>query len=93
MISAEVIKGVHELLENRGVAPKEGERLGDFVARGLGVSARQSEVLLQSLHDGHSIEDAIRAAEVDPSFVGNELLVQIARAVGSALGRIASHST
>ena len=62
MISAEVIKGIHELLENRGVALKEGERLGDFVARGLGVSAHQSDVLLQSLHDGYPIEDAVRAA-------------------------------
>jgi hypothetical protein len=90
MISAEVIKGVQELLENRGVSPKADERFGDFVSRGLGISARQSEVLLQSLHDGDTVEEAIQAAEIDSNSVNGDLLVQIARAIGSALGRIAA---
>ena len=33
MISAEVIKGVSELLEQRGLEQKTGERFPDFVAR------------------------------------------------------------
>ena len=45
MISAEVIKGVKELLEAQGVVQKSDERFGDFVARGLGISARQTEIL------------------------------------------------
>ena len=35
MISAEVIKGVQELLEGHGVQQGEGEPFADFVARGL----------------------------------------------------------
>ena len=90
MISAEVIKGVQQLLAERGVLPKADERFGDFVSRGLGVSARQAEVLLQSLHDGDTVEEAMRAADIDSNSVSEDLLVQIARAIGSALGRIAA---
>ena len=89
MISAEVIKGVQELLEGRGVQQRPGEPFGDFVARSLGISARQTEILLDTLHDGHDVEDAIRAAEIDPTAVGDGLLVQLARAIGTALGRVA----
>ena len=89
MISAEVIKGVKELLEGHGVQQRPGEPFGDFVARGLGISARQTEILLDTLHDGHDVEDAIRAAEIDPTAVGDGLLVQLARAIGTALGRVA----
>jgi hypothetical protein len=90
MISAEVIKGVKELLEAQGVVQKSDERFGDFVARGLGISARQTEILLDSLHEGHSVEDAMRAADIVPTEVSEDLLVQVARAIGAALGRVAS---
>jgi hypothetical protein len=88
MISAEVIKGVQELLEGRGVQQRPDEKFGDFVARGLGISARQAEILLDALHDGHDVEDAARAAEIDSTAVGGDLLVQLARAIGIALGRV-----
>jgi hypothetical protein len=90
MISAEVIKGVKELLEAQGVVQKSDERFGDFVARGLGISARQTEILLDSLHQGQSVEDAMRAADIDPTAVSEDLLVQVARAIGAALGRVVS---
>jgi hypothetical protein len=57
MISAEVIKGVQELLVERGVEQKADEKFSDFVARGLGISARQTEILLESLHDGKDVDD------------------------------------
>ena len=88
MISAEVIKGVQELLEGHGVHQRAGEPFGDFVARGLGISARQTEILLDNLHEGHDVEDAIRAAEIDRTAVGDGLLIQLARAIGMALGRV-----
>ena len=59
-----------------------------FVAGGLGISARQTEILLDALHDGNDVEDAIRAAEIDPTAVGDGLLVQLARVIGTALGRV-----
>jgi len=46
MISAEVIKGVQELLEERGIHKEGDENFSDFVARELDISDRQAEVLL-----------------------------------------------
>jgi len=88
MISANVVNGVHELLEERGIRTKPDETFGDTVARALGISSRQSEILLESLHDGASIEVAVATAEIDTSHLEPDLLVQIARAIGTALGRV-----
>ena len=89
MISAEVIKGVEQLLQERGGRQGPNERFGDFVARELGIPPNQAEILLASLHDGNSVEQATRAAGIDPAALNQDLLVQVARAIGSALGRIA----
>jgi hypothetical protein len=88
MISANVIKGVHELLEQRGIHPKPDEAFGDTVARALDISARQSEILLERLHAGASVDEAAAAAEIDVSQVPEDLLVRIAIAIGTALGRV-----
>jgi hypothetical protein len=34
------------------------DRLGDTLARALGISSKHAEVLLESLHDGGSVEEA-----------------------------------
>jgi hypothetical protein len=88
MISANVIKGVHELLEQRGIHPKPDETFGDTVARALDISAHQSETLLEHLHDGASVEEAVAAAEIDVAQVPGDLLIRIAIAIGTALGRV-----
>jgi|SRR5579872_4984025 len=88
MINANVIKSVHELLEERGIRTKQGETFGDMVARALGISSRQSEILLESLHDGASIDVAVATAQIDTSHLEPDLLMQIARAIGAALGRV-----
>ena len=90
MISAEVIKGVQDLLEGRGIEQRPQEKFGDYAARGLGISARQAEVLLDSLHDGDTIEEAVRKADIDSASVSEDLLFQVARAIGSAMGRAAA---
>ena len=91
MISAEVIKGVQQVLGGEhGIHQQVDERFGDFVARGIGISARQADVFLASLHGGGTAEEALLAAEIDPSTVSSELLSKVARAIGVALGRIAS---
>ena len=89
MISAEVIKGVQELLEDCGIHQNPDENFGDFVARGLGISAHQAEALLEALHDGHTVEESARIARVDPATCKPDLLNQLARAIGSTLGRLA----
>jgi hypothetical protein len=88
MISANVIKGVHELLNERGIQPKPDEAFGDTVARALGISSSQSEVLLEALHDGSSVEEAAAKAGIDSSQIPGDFLVRIATAIGAALGRI-----
>jgi hypothetical protein len=88
MISANVIKGVHELLDQRGIRPKPDETFGDMVARALDISARQSEILLERLHDGASVDEAAAAAEIDIAQIPGDLLVRIATAIGTALGRV-----
>ena len=89
MISSHVIKGVQELLEERGIHKKPEENLGDFVARELGISDHQAELLLQSLHDGCPVEEAIQRAHIDRAAGERDLLIQIARAFGSTLGKLA----
>ncbi len=87
MISAEVIKGVQELLEDQGVTQNTGERFGDYVARGLGITGAQAEALLSALHDGADVDAAARTAGIDTSAVNHDLLTRFARAIGSTLGR------
>ncbi len=89
MINAEVIKGVQELLEGCGVHQRQGENFGDFVARGLGISGHQAEGLLEALHDGHTVEESVQIAGIDATACKPDLLNQVARAIGSTLGRIA----
>jgi len=88
MISSEVIKGVQELLKERGVHKKPDENLGDFVARELGISDHQAQMLLESLHDGKSLEEAVHIAAIDPATAGKDLLIRIARAFGATLGKL-----
>ena len=88
MISANVIKGVHELLEEHGIRPKQDEPLGDTVARALDISPRQSEVLLEALHDGASVQAAAAAAGIDTTRIQGDLLIRIATVIGTALGRV-----
>jgi hypothetical protein len=90
MINAPVIKAVQELLQDRGIAQRQNERLGDYVARGLGISAAQAETLLEALHEGCTIEEAQRRAGVEALGANGGLLTAIAQTIGSALGKIQS---
>jgi len=90
VITGQVIKGVEELLRERGVHLQNDERLGDTVARELGISPAQAEKLLETLHDGGTVEEALRAADVSSlDAPHSELLNDVARKIGAALGRLA----
>ncbi|MDZ4796774.1 MAG: hypothetical protein SGI92_01325 [Bryobacteraceae bacterium] len=89
MITANVIKAVHETLQERGIEQRPDERLGDYVARGLGVSDAKAEAFLQYVHDGDSAEEAKQKAGIETADPQNTLLIDIARVIGTALGRIA----
>jgi len=89
MITGQVIKGVEELLRERGVHMQGDERLGDTVARELGITPAQAERLLETLHDGGTVEEAIIAAGVPLlNAPHSELMNDIARKIGTALGRL-----
>lgn len=58
MINPNVVKAVQELLTDRGVEQREGERLADYVSRGLGLSEGDTAAFLERVHDGWSVEEA-----------------------------------
>ena len=89
MINAPVVRAVHDLLRERGFEQGPDERLGDFVARGLGISASQAELFLACVHEGASVEEAKARAGIDIEAGQQSLLIDIARAIGVALGRVA----
>jgi hypothetical protein len=90
MVSAEAIKGVNDLLRERGIEQKPGERVVDYVARGLRITAQQADVLLIAMHSGESVDEAVVLAGIDPASIADrDLLTRLARAVGSALGHLA----
>ena len=89
MITANVVRAVEELLKERGIEQKEGERLGDYVARGLDLTETEAAAFLEYVHEGDTVEEAQRKAgiTVDGGPRGT-LLTDIGRAIGTALGRI-----
>ncbi len=89
MISAEVIKAVERLLVERGYQPPPDQRLADYLADKLNISAHQTDVFLSTLNEGFDIEQAKAAAEIDELPHHSPLLSEIARAIGTTLGRLA----
>ena len=90
MISAEVEVAVQQLLHGRGLKQREGEKLGDFIARGLGISPKQANGFLAALNDGSSVEEAQLIAGIESSIPEMPLLVDIGRTIGTALGKVAA---
>ena len=88
MITANVVRAVQDLLKERGIEPKEDERLGDYVARGLGVSDAKAAAFLEYLNEGVSAEEAQAHAGIEVGAPSQKLLNDIARAIGVALGRV-----
>ena len=88
MIHAETVKAVQELLRDRGIEQHENESWGDYVARGLGVSAGQAEAFLEALHEGCTVEEAVRVTGISAPAGNSAVLKEIARTVGTALGKI-----
>jgi hypothetical protein len=88
-VDANVVKAVQELLIDRGIKQASDESVGDYIARGLGVSDAKAQAFIEALHAGATVEEAKAQAGIDLGDSGNTLLIDIARAIGSALGRIA----
>ncbi len=87
MITAPVLNAVQQLLHERGIEKRTGERLGDYVARGLDITRAQADTLLEALHENKTLEEAQAEAGIVPG-ASSGLLADIARAIGKALGHI-----
>ena len=87
-IDANVVKAVQELLINRGIEQRPDESVGDYIARGLGISDAKAQAFIEYLHGGASIEEAKTRAGIEIEGTAHTLLIDIARAIGSALGRM-----
>jgi hypothetical protein len=90
MISVEVEAAVSRLLHERGLKQLPGEKLGDFVARGLDITPKQAHDFLAALNDGKTIEDARLIAGIESSSRQAGLLEEIGRTIGAALGKVAT---
>jgi hypothetical protein len=88
MINANVMKAVGEVLESHGIPLQPDERMPDALARALGLSDAQTHRWLEALGEGCTVEEAnARVGVADHR--DQPILVAVARAVGTALGRIA----
>ena len=92
MITAQVEVAVRNLLQDRGLKQLPNENLGDFVARGLGITAKQANAFLAAINDGNTIEEAQSMAGIESGLPQGGLLVEIGRAIGAAIGKITAKS-
>jgi hypothetical protein len=88
MITGNFVKAVQELLQERGIEQRSGERLGDYVARGLGISDAQADAFLEAVHDGATVEEAEAQVGITVETAHRGLLTDIAATIGTALGRL-----
>ena len=89
MIDPNVLRAIGEVLESHGVTPRTGERLADAVSRVLGTSDSETQRWMEALSEGCTVEEANRRAGIASHKAPDDLLVSIARAIGSALGKVA----
>ena len=90
MINPNILKAVHELLQERGIDQKQNESLSDYIARGLDLSDGETVRLLEALDSGMTIEEAQKAAGATLSSDHQGLALSIPRAIGMALGKLTS---
>ena len=84
MIEPMTIKATQELLTENGIEKREGERWGDYIARGLGLSDAEAQRFLEAIDQGQTVEEACAAAGITT----NESLVGFAQKLGNALGKL-----
>lgn len=61
MVEAITVKAVQELLQEKGIEQLPNEPIGDYLARGLGITDAQAQAFLQAIDEGKTIEQALSA--------------------------------
>jgi hypothetical protein len=92
MINPNVVRAVHELLQEKGITQREDEHLDDYIARGLGVSKDKVEIFLEALRAGKTTEDARAEAKIGAE-VPADFLTKFAKEIGATVGRLQSTLT
>jgi len=88
MINANVMRAIGEVLESHHVTPRPGEHIADTVARALDLSDFQVNQWFDALIEGCTVEEANLRVGI-ASHRNEALLVEIARAIGAGLGKLA----
>jgi hypothetical protein len=89
MIHPNVTRAIGEVLETHSIKPTPNERMADAVARALNLSNAEAERWLEALSDGCPVEEANARAGIATHRGDEPLVVAIARAIGTALGKVA----
>jgi hypothetical protein len=87
MINANVMKAVGETLESHGIRLQPGESVPDALARALNLNDTETHRWIELLSQGSTVEDANAQVGI-ADHRDRPLLVTIARAVGTAVGKI-----
>ncbi|MEI9811742.1 MAG: hypothetical protein WDO18_03305 [Acidobacteriota bacterium] len=87
IVADEVSRCVNQVLAERGIELEGDETFADLVARMLKIPNKQSQVFLESLYNGATVEQACTAVGIDSAIIQNDALIEAAQAIGIALGR------
>ena len=93
MIETMTLKAVQKLLKEKGIEQLPNELMGDYVARGLGISDAQAQTFLTAIDEGKTIEQASLEAGVGPDSAGYGTLLEWGRSIGAALGELRARMT
>jgi hypothetical protein len=93
MIETMTLKAVQKLLKEKGIEQLPNELMGDYVARGLGISDAQAQTFLKAIDEGKTIEQASLEAGVGPESPGHATLLEWGRSIGAALGELRARMT
>jgi hypothetical protein len=87
MINSNVMRAIGEVLNSHHVTPRPDESVTDTVARALDLSDSQVSQWFAALSEGCTVEEANRRVGM-ATHRDQALLVAIARAVGTAIGKV-----
>jgi hypothetical protein len=88
MINSNVMRAIGEVLSSHHVTQHPGEHVTDTVARALELSDAQVNQWFDALTEGCTVEEANARVGI-ANHRDEALLVAIARAIGSGIGKLA----
>ena len=93
VISPNVMRTVGEVLAHHNITPQPDERLADTVSRALRLSDNQVQRWFEALDQGCTQQEANLRAGIAPERANEPLLVALAGAIGTAMGKAEKRMT